>query len=64
MKLDALEARLKEIMAAVEQSISNHNALIGRREELIYIIEEAKKAASVVETVATEAEKALEPSEN
>ena len=62
MKVDQLEARLKEIVSAVEQSVSNHNALIGRREELIYIIEQARKAATVVETVAVDAEKVLEPS--
>lgn len=38
-----LEARVQELQKAIDQTAANLNALIGRRDELIYVMSEMDK---------------------
>ena len=51
MNMQELEARIKELAQAIEQSMANHNALIGRIEEAKFILSELEKVAEVVQPV-------------
>lgn len=42
-----IEARIKELEAAINQSVANHNALIGQLNEAKYILEMQDKLESV-----------------
>lgn len=46
MNQAALEARIKEIQAAVDQSALNHNALLVRLDECKYLLEAMLKACA------------------
>jgi predicted nucleic acid-binding Zn-ribbon protein len=51
MTVEDLEQRIKDMTKALEQSMANHNALVGRIEEAKTILESLQKAANVVEEV-------------
>ena len=41
--LEKLEAKLEAVKVDIEQSIANHNALLGAKQIIEQLIEEAKK---------------------
>ena len=43
-----LEARLKEINAAIDAAAANHNALVGRRDEVIYMLSKLVESEMIV----------------
>lgn len=60
MSLASFEARLKEIEAAIVQSLANHNALLGRHAELKHLIGAAGSVDPVVESAVEVAESIAE----
>lgn len=46
--LDKLEARVKELESALEQSVGNHNALLGRLAEAKHFLSMAADIAPIV----------------
>jgi len=51
MTISELEQRIKDMAKALEQSVANHNALVGRIEEAKEILAAMVKAVNVVEDV-------------
>ncbi len=52
MTLEQVAERVKELVAAIEQSAANHNSLIGRLNEAQHMFSEMEKfAKEVVEVV-------------
>lgn len=49
--VDILQNRMKEIQLALEQSAANHNALIGRLNEIEHLLEETKKLNDEKESI-------------
>lgn len=52
MSLEAIEARIKEITAAINQSVANHNALLARLSEAQHLLTVLSEAVNAVEVVA------------
>ncbi len=61
--LAALEKDLANVVSAIEQSLANHNVLIGQKQGLEYVINKMKQGAQAVETVATAVEGVIEPAQ-
>ena len=51
MDLATLESRITAIKKSVEQSLANHNALLGRLAEVEYLYNEAVKLAPAVQEI-------------
>ena len=51
MDIATLEQRIKDLAGSLEQSVANHNALVGRIEEAKHILDGLKKVAEVAEVV-------------
>lgn len=59
MNKEQLEARIKEITNAIEQSAQNHNALLGRLSEAQFMLEEMNKVAGEIEDAVVVAEEVV-----
>ena len=59
MNKEQLEARIKEITNAIEQSAQNHNALLGRVSEAQFMLEEMNKVAGEIEDAVVVAEEVV-----
>lgn len=59
MNKEQLEARIKEITNAIEQSAQNHNALLGRLSEAQFMLEEMSKVAGEIEDAVVVAEEVV-----
>lgn len=54
MNVSELEQRVVDLAKAIEQSVAQHNGLVGRYEEAKFVLDQMKKAVEVVEEVAQE----------
>ena len=52
MILEDLEKDLENIVKAIEQTLANHNVLLGQKTAIASVIARMKEAADVAETVA------------
>lgn len=59
MNKEQLEARIKEIATAIEQSAQNHNALLGRLSEAQFMLEEMNKVVGEIEDAVVVAEEVV-----
>ncbi len=55
MDKETLELRIKEIEAAITQSLANHNALLGRLMEAQHVLENVKAIEGAAKVIAEEA---------
>lgn len=51
MDIASLEQRIKELTLSLEQTVANHNALVGRIEEAKHILDGLKSATNIVEAI-------------
>lgn len=58
--LAGLEKDLEGVVKAIEQSIANHNMLLGQKQGLEHVIAKIKTAAQTVENVASATEAVVE----
>ena len=60
MSIEQFEKDLANVTTAIEQSLTNHNVLIGQKQALIHVIAKLKEAAQAVEKIATVADQVVE----
>ncbi len=60
MNIEQFEKDLANVTQAIEQSMANHNVLIGQKQALMHVIDKMKQGAQVVEKVADIAETVIE----